>query len=165
MFLCHISHALQSLLTDFCGIITVNLYSRTDTLLLSCHTLPCPSLPYSLISVFTERTSHFIGFVITRLIYTFFPNSVPCVRLKPRQSVDTSRPGTARILYQLTGGQPTFSRKLHNFPDQTQYQLQQWGLLRQRIKLLFWMHWDTVLSQSGCGRKRNAFCYHFQLLS
>ena len=30
-FLCHISHALQSLLTDFCGIITVNLYSRTDT--------------------------------------------------------------------------------------------------------------------------------------
>ena len=30
-FLCHISHALQSLLTDFYGIITVNLYSRTDT--------------------------------------------------------------------------------------------------------------------------------------
>ena len=30
-FLCHILHALQSLLTDFCGIITVNLYSRTDT--------------------------------------------------------------------------------------------------------------------------------------
>ena len=30
-FLCHISHALQSLLTDFCGIITVNPYSRTDT--------------------------------------------------------------------------------------------------------------------------------------
>ena len=30
-FLCHISHALQSLLTDFCRIITVNLYSRTDT--------------------------------------------------------------------------------------------------------------------------------------
>ena len=30
-FLCHISHALQSSLTDFCGIITVNLYSRTDT--------------------------------------------------------------------------------------------------------------------------------------
>ena len=30
-FLCHISHALQSLLTDFCGIIAVNLYSRTDT--------------------------------------------------------------------------------------------------------------------------------------
>ena len=30
-FLCHISHALQSLLTYFCGIITVNLYSRTDT--------------------------------------------------------------------------------------------------------------------------------------
>ena len=30
-FLCHISHALQSLLTDFCGIITVNLYSRTDS--------------------------------------------------------------------------------------------------------------------------------------
>ena len=30
-FLCHISHALQSFLTDFCGIITVNLYSRTDT--------------------------------------------------------------------------------------------------------------------------------------
>ena len=30
-FLCHISHALQSLLTDFCGIITVILYSRTDT--------------------------------------------------------------------------------------------------------------------------------------
>ena len=30
-FLCHISHALQSLLIDFCGIITVNLYSRTDT--------------------------------------------------------------------------------------------------------------------------------------
>ena len=30
-FLCHISHALQSLLTDFCGIITVNLYSRADT--------------------------------------------------------------------------------------------------------------------------------------
>ena len=29
--MCHISHALQSLLTDFCGIITVNLYSRTDT--------------------------------------------------------------------------------------------------------------------------------------
>ena len=30
-FLCHISHALQSLLTDFCGIIAVNLYSRTAT--------------------------------------------------------------------------------------------------------------------------------------
>ena len=30
-FLCHFSHALQSLLTDFCGIITINLYSRTDT--------------------------------------------------------------------------------------------------------------------------------------
>ena len=30
-FLCHISHVLQSLLTYFCGIITVNLYSRTDT--------------------------------------------------------------------------------------------------------------------------------------
>ena len=30
-FLYHISHALQSLLTDFCGIITVHLYSRTDT--------------------------------------------------------------------------------------------------------------------------------------
>ena len=29
--MCHISHALQSLLTDFCGIITVILYSRTDT--------------------------------------------------------------------------------------------------------------------------------------
>ena len=30
-FLCHISHALLSLLPDFCGILTVNLYSRTDT--------------------------------------------------------------------------------------------------------------------------------------
>ena len=30
-FLCHILHTLQSLLSDFCGIITVNLYSRTDT--------------------------------------------------------------------------------------------------------------------------------------
>ena len=30
-FLCHISHALQSLLTYVCGIIAVNLYSRTDT--------------------------------------------------------------------------------------------------------------------------------------
>ena len=30
-FLYHISHALQSLLSDFCGIITVNLYSRTET--------------------------------------------------------------------------------------------------------------------------------------
>ena len=30
-FLCHVSHALQSLLTDFCGNITVNLYSRADT--------------------------------------------------------------------------------------------------------------------------------------
>ena len=30
-FLCHISHALQSLSTHFCGIIMVNLYSRTDT--------------------------------------------------------------------------------------------------------------------------------------
>ena len=30
-FLCHILHALQSSLTYFCGIITVNLYSRTDT--------------------------------------------------------------------------------------------------------------------------------------
>ena len=30
-FLCHISHALQSLLIYFCGIITVNLYSKTDT--------------------------------------------------------------------------------------------------------------------------------------
>ena len=30
-FLCHISHALQSLLTDFCGIITVNFYSRTGS--------------------------------------------------------------------------------------------------------------------------------------
>ena len=30
-FLCHILHALQSSLTDFCGIITVNLYSMTDT--------------------------------------------------------------------------------------------------------------------------------------
>ena len=30
-FLCHISHALQSLLTYFCGIVTVNLYWKTDT--------------------------------------------------------------------------------------------------------------------------------------
>ena len=29
---CHMSHALQSLLSDFFGIITVDLYSRSDVL-------------------------------------------------------------------------------------------------------------------------------------